>query len=96
MTTTLRADLDGRPLLRDGLCTTLPGWCGPAVAGDARYLGTVALLGAVAPPGAPPPWLPLAGPGALAREVAADPLAGRAALARIVADPPAGLAWMVR
>lgn len=44
----LDADLDGVPLLRDGLRLgpSAAGWDGPAVADGARHLGTVVLLGA--------------------------------------------------
>jgi urease accessory protein len=95
LVTTLRADLEGRPLLRDGLDTTLPGWAGPAVLGDGRYVGSAAVLGPEPPPCLPPPWAAQAGPGALARVVAAD-LAGRDALARAAAQGRGALGLMGR
>ena len=66
----LHVDLDGRPLLRDSLHagSSAPAAKGPAVLGGARHAGTLALFG-TRPPNAP---MALAGPGALARAVAAD------------------------
>lgn len=73
----LDADLDGVPLLRDGLRVgpSAPGWSGPAVLDGARHLGAVALLGrrATAVPGhAALAVLTLAGPGTLVRAAAGD------------------------
>jgi urease accessory protein len=75
--TRLHADLEGRPLLRDALDTTRPGSHGPAVLGDARYLGTLATLGHRNT------WsdsFQLAGEGSLRRVVSSDIAYGRAAL----------------
>jgi urease accessory protein len=97
--TTTAVDVGGRPLWRDGLDTTLPGWSGPAVAGDARYLATVLLAGAptvgaegwpagghdAARRGLGAPAMALAGPGAVARWLDADPARGRAACERWLA-----------
>lgn len=95
----LRVDVEQRPLLRDGLDTTLAGFDGPAVAGPARYLGAAVLAGPDRPPPEPagpdgrgavlgrseqPGWLELAGPGHLARVLDTDPARGRAELAHRV------------
>jgi urease accessory protein len=59
LATTLRVDLDGRPLLRDGLDTATCGFAGPAVVGSSRYIGTATLLGSPGLPAwvhAPPAW----------------------------------------
>lgn len=47
------ADVEGVPLLRDGLRLgrAIPGWAGPAVLDGLGHSGTVALLGMAAPPG---------------------------------------------
>jgi urease accessory protein len=63
------AELDGRPLLRDGF--TSRGAAGPAVLDGARHLGTVALLGTT-PTAQVEHVMDLAGPGALARACALD------------------------
>ena len=74
----LDVDLNGHPLLRDGLRAgpTAPGWAGPAVLDGARHVASVALLGRSAPLALDGMWppadggvtlLPLAGPGLLAR-----------------------------
>lgn len=78
----LDAELDGVPLLRDGLRLgpSVPGWSGPAVLDGARHIGTVALLGTPAPPGFgsgddggdPGGVLRLSGPGTLVRAVGPD------------------------
>jgi urease accessory protein len=84
--TELVVDVDGRPRVRDGLRDG-PGWLGPAVLGDARYLGARWLIGEEPPAAAtgPPsrgeaPWLALAGGGHVQRVLDADPLTGRARL----------------
>lgn len=87
----LDVEVDGVPLLRDGLRAgpSAPGWEGPAVADGARHLGTVALLGA-RPPSAEPAGvdrghlLHLAGPGVVARATGAGG-AGGAAVERTLA-----------
>lgn len=80
--TSLVADLGGRPLLRDGLDTDMPGFEGPAGVGTARYVGAVHLLGAR--PCVPAPGVfELAGEGATARVLTADAASGRAVLASI-------------
>jgi urease accessory protein len=63
------AELDGRPLLRDGFTTRAA--AGPAVLDGARHLGTVALLGST-PRAHIEQVMDLAGPGALARACMAD------------------------
>lgn len=73
----LDADLDGTPLLRDGLRAgrAASGWEGPAVLDGARHVGAVALLGrrAAGPPGGPGlTVLPLAGEGVLVRTTGGD------------------------
>ncbi len=77
----LDADVDGTPLLRDGLRLgpSALGWAGPAVADGARHLGTVALLGShdgvdlVHSDGAGAgAVLRLAGPGVLVRAAGPD------------------------
>lgn len=87
--TRLDVDLEGVPLLRDGLSVgpSTPGWAGPAVLDAARVLSGVALVGTAAPD-APVPAvgggavvLPLAGPGTLVRATGAD----GASVERIVA-----------
>jgi urease accessory protein len=68
-------DLDGHPLLRDGLRAgpTVAGADGPAVLDGARHTGTVALLGRSMGPAVDQPMvMRLAGPGAVARALAAD------------------------
>jgi len=75
----LDVDLDGMPLLRDGLRLgpSAPGWDGPAVADGARHLGTVAFLGtedgaAALDPGETTSVLRLAGPGSVIRTAGPD------------------------
>ena len=77
----LDVDLEGVPLLREGLRAgpSAPGWDGPAVLAGARHAGTVALLGPADLPGMPSGdygrsggALRLAGPGAVVRAVGAD------------------------
>ena len=75
----LDADIDGLPLLRDGLRAgpSTPGWDGPAVLAGARHAGTVALLGTPARPGVVGDGVlqgavSLAGPGTLVRAVGPD------------------------
>jgi urease accessory protein len=63
------AELDGRPLLRDGFTNRAA--AGPAVLDGARHLGTIALLGA-RPANDIERVMDLAGPGALARACTAD------------------------
>jgi urease accessory protein len=63
------AELDGRPLLRDGFTTRAA--AGPAVLNGARHLGTVALLG-TRPAADIERVMELAGPGGLARACTAD------------------------
>ena len=72
--TSFRADLDGAPLVRDGL-RTAPGWQGPAVVGAAHYLGTRHQLGERSEP-APRAWFDLAGPGRTRRVLHEDPATG--------------------
>jgi urease accessory protein len=69
----LDVETDGRPLLRDALRAgpSAPAADGPAVLGSARHVGALALLGAPATT-AGAAYMPLAGPGALARAVAVD------------------------
>lgn len=45
LASSLRVERDGFPLLHHGLDTGLPGWDSPAVAGGARGVGLVALVG---------------------------------------------------
>lgn len=86
----LDADLDGRPLLRDGLRLDAGDPPSAMVVGGARHAGTVALLGAC-PPAAPPPGvMALAGSGAVARALAPDGAAVTAQLA------PARRAFLTR
>lgn len=68
------ADVDGAPLLRDGLRLgpSAPGWDGPAVTDGARHLGTVALLGVAHAAGGLDGAVQLAGPGALVRAVGGE------------------------
>lgn len=76
----LDADLDGAPLLRDGLRIgpPAPAWDGPAVLDGARHLGTIALLGSrhlsspLPAPEVPGMIMDLAGPGALFRALGGD------------------------
>ena len=77
----LDVDLEGVPLLREGLRAgpSAPGWDGPTVLAGARHAGTVALLGSTASPpvphgdhDGPRGALRLAGPGAVARAVGAE------------------------
>jgi urease accessory protein len=74
--TRLDVDLGGRPLLRDGLRTGPTARCanGPAVLDSARHAGTVALLGlgAGCEDERDGSVMALAGPGAVARALAAD------------------------
>jgi urease accessory protein len=77
--TALVADLDGAPLLRDGIVSG-PGWRGPAVVGPAVHLGAVHALG-FRPDPLPDGWWPLHGLGATVRVRATDVLAGRGAVA---------------
>ncbi len=79
LATALRADLDGVPLLRDGLRSGA-GWRGPATIGSARYIGTVHQLGEV-PPEGEDGWFRLAGPGRTMRVLHDDPVRGRVGLA---------------
>jgi urease accessory protein len=71
----LRVDveLDGRPLLRDGLRSgpSADGAAGPAVLSGARHVGTVALLGA-RPALDDATIMALAGPGAVVRALGPD------------------------
>lgn len=69
----LDVDLAGRPLMRDGLRAgpAAPGANGAAVLAGARHAGTVALLGLEAG-GDDSNVMALAGPGAVARALAAD------------------------
>ncbi|MDQ6615584.1 MAG: urease accessory protein UreD [Actinomycetota bacterium] len=87
----LDADLDGRPLLREGLrldggsstgVVGVAGWDGPAVLGGHRHVGTLHLLGRRLP-AATPGVMQLAGPGTSARLLAhrGDQLASRVAAA---------------
>ena len=91
--TSLRIDVAGRPLLRDGLDTTLPGFAGPAVAGASRYLGAAVVAGAdrsaghAVDPDEGPEWLELAGPGRLTRVLDVDCARGRSELARRIGCP---------
>ena len=67
----LDVELDGMPLLRDGLAVSeRPGWDGPAVLGPARHLAALHLLG-VRPPDEIPGVMALAGPGATMRALTA-------------------------
>lgn len=72
--TKLHVDLDGRPLLRDALDTRRPGSHGPAVLGDARYLGTFLALGER---NHDPDFLQLAAEGSVKRVACADVASGR-------------------
>lgn len=77
---TLYAHVDSLAVLRDGLDTTRPGWNGPAVAGDARYLGSVIGLGRYLDAPLPRGTFALAGPGVLFRHLDRDTVAGRCSL----------------
>lgn len=82
-TTSLSVDLDGWPLLRDGVDVGGPGALGPAVLGaDVRYVGAWHELGAFAPGSdvRPAPRYDLAGAGTSWRVVSSDVAAARTAL----------------
>jgi urease accessory protein len=87
-------DVEGRPLVRDGLCSAA-GWRGPAVVGGARYVGALHLANRPVVPTRPvgtadDRWFQLAGPGLSCRVLADDPLDGRRRLddaERQVGDP---------
>lgn len=82
--TATRIDVDGHPVLRDGLTSGAPAWQGPAVLGDARYVGSRVMVNAADDQGAvhPQRWWPLAQRGSFVRRVlSSDPLTGRAELA---------------
>jgi len=63
--TRLDVERDGRPVVRDGLDTTLPGAHGPAVVGDARAISTTVLVADAIDP--PPGFAALAVNGAFER-----------------------------
>jgi urease accessory protein len=67
----LDVELDGRPLLRDGLRVNGAERTTAVAVGGARHVGTVALLGAT-PDASVPDVMALAGPGAIARGLADD------------------------
>ena len=85
---------NGAPLLDDGLAlepAAAEVWRGPAVLGDARYIGSQLLAGSADREATgeangeagnlPTGWTTLAGGGRLARVLDADPLVGRKRLA---------------
>jgi urease accessory protein UreH len=78
---TVTISRDGRPMLVDGLDTSLPGAWGPAVLGDSRYVGTMVDSSATPAPG--DGWIGLAGRGALCRVLDSSPASGRQTLASI-------------
>jgi urease accessory protein len=66
----LDVELDGRPLLREGLCVgDGPGWDGPAVLGGRRHVAALHLLGRRVSPDVPG-VMQLAGPGTTVRLLA--------------------------
>ncbi len=67
------------PLVRDGFSTRRAGVRGPAVLGEARYLASAFLWGRRVEGCGAESVFDLAGEGAAARTVEADPMAGRAA-----------------
>jgi urease accessory protein len=78
---TLVVRRDGRPLFVDGIDTSRPGAWGPAVLGDARYVGTLLDTARVSAPG--DGWIGLAHGGAVRRVVEHCVASGRQALASL-------------
>jgi urease accessory protein len=72
---------DGRPLFVDGIDTSRPGAWGPAVLGDARYVGTVVETARIPAPG--DGWIRLAHGGAVCRVLDHCVASGRQALASL-------------
>jgi urease accessory protein len=86
LTASLRAELDGVPLLHEAFETR--GGASPAILDGARSFGSLALLGLEPPTAELPGVLALAGPGAVARALGPDAASPRSRLA------PVEAAWL--